>query len=183
MELVRAYVASRLHLLPHYRQRLARTPIQGHAIWVDDERFDVACHVRHTGLPAPGDAARLKELAGRIASQPLDRSRPLWELWFVEGLAGGGFAAIAKIHHCMLDGVSGVGVLQALLSPDPNHPLEEPRPWEPRPPPGTLGFLADGAVDGVDFGVSLLREAAGALLAPRTTLSRLTDGAGSAWQT
>ena len=73
MDLVRAHVASRLHLLPHYRQRLARMPLQGHAIWVDDQAFDVACHVRHAGLPSPGDDAQLKELAGRIASQPLDR--------------------------------------------------------------------------------------------------------------
>jgi WS/DGAT/MGAT family acyltransferase len=183
MDLVRAHVASRLHLLPHYRQRLAFTPIQGHAIWVDDERFDLACHVRHAGLPAPGDAARLKELAGRIASQPLDRSRPLWELWFVEGLAGGGFAAIAKVHHCMVDGVSGVGVIQALLSPDERQPLEEAREWAPRPAPGTLAFLADGVGEGAAFSASLVREAAGALLRPRETVSRVLGGAEAAWKT
>src|SRR5262245_14901102 len=183
MELVRAYVASRLHLLPHYRQRLTFTPVQGHAIWVDDARFDIACHVRHAGPPAPGDARRLEELAGRIASQPLARTRPLWELWFVEGLAGGGFAAIAKVHHSMVDGVSGVGVLQSLLSPDKAQPLEEPRPWAPRPAPGTLAFLADGMSESAGFSVSLVREAADALLHPRDTLSRVFGGAGAAWQT
>jgi len=180
MELVRAHVASRLHLLPHYRQRLARTPLQGHPIWVDDADFDLGCHLRHAGLPAPGDHARLKELAGRIASQPLDRARPLWELWFVEGLAGGGFAAIAKVHHCMVDGVSGVGVLQALLSPDAEQALEEEAPWTPRPVPGTLTFLADGVVGGAEFSASLVREAAGALLSPRETLGRALGGAGAA---
>ena len=183
MDLVRAHVASRLHLLPHYRQRLATSPFQGHAIWVDDPAFDVACHVRHAGLPAPGDEARLKELAGRIASQPLDRTRPLWELWFVEGLAGGGFAAIAKIHHSMVDGVSGVGVLQALLSADRHQPLEEEHPWAPRPPPGPLEFLADGVLGGAEFSASLLREAASALASPRETLGRVLGGAGAAWET
>lgn len=183
MDLVRAHVASRLHLLPHYRQRLASTPFQGHPIWVDDQAFDIACHVRHAGLPAPGDDARLKELAGRIASQPLDRSRPLWELWFVEGLAGGRFAAIGKIHHSMVDGVSGMGVLQALLSSDRHQPLEEPQPWTPRPPPGTLEFLADGVVGGAEFSVSLVREATTALVSPRATLGRVLGGVGAAWET
>ena len=183
MDLVRAHVASRLHLLPHYRQRLATTPIQGNAIWVDDLAFDNSCHVRHAALPAPGDDARLKELAGRIASQPLDRTRPLWELWFIEGLAGGRFAIIAKIHHSMVDGVSGMGVLQALLSSDRHQPLEEPRPWVPRPPPGTLQFLVDGVAEGAEFSASLVREAAAALASPRATLDRVLGGVGSAWET
>jgi len=183
MDLVRTHVASRLHLLPHYRQCVARTPLQGQPIWIDDADFDLACHVRHAGLPAPGDASRLKELAARIASQPLDRSRPLWELWFVEGLAGGGFAAIAKVHHCMVDGVSGVGVLQALLSPEPHQPLEDPQPWRPRSAPGTLAFLADGIAGGAEFSASLVREAAGALVSPRETLGRVLGGAGAAWTT
>jgi WS/DGAT/MGAT family acyltransferase len=183
MERVRTHVAARLHALPHYRQRLAFTPIQGHAVWVDDPDFDIACHVRHAGLPAPGDAARLKELAARIASQPLDRSRPLWELWFVEGLAAGGFAAIAKIHHCMVDGVSGVGVLQSLLSPDKDQQPEAPRPWRPRPAPGTLDFLVDGISAGASFSLSLVRETSGAVLRPLATAGRVLGGAGAAWQT
>jgi WS/DGAT/MGAT family acyltransferase len=183
MDRIRKHVTSRLHALPHYRQRLAFTPVQGHAVWVDDPHFDVSCHVRHAGLPAPGDAARLKELSARIASQPLDRSRALWELWFVEGLEGGAFAAIAKIHHCMVDGVSGVGVLHALLSPDAGQPLEEPRPWEPRAAPGTVQFLVDGISEGAAFSLSLVREAAGTILRPLETASRVLGGAGAAWQT
>ena len=116
---VRDYISSRLHLLPRYRQRLAFVPVQGLPIWIDDERFDVAYHVHHAGLPQPGGRRELQALTARIASQPLDRDRPLWEIWFVEGLANGGFAAIAKVHHCMVDGVSGVGVMTALLSPTP----------------------------------------------------------------
>ena len=143
---VRAHVAARLHLLPHYRQRIAQTPLQRHPIWVDDDRFDLSHHVRLCALPQPGGTAELKELAGTIASQPLDLSRPLWELWLVEGLADGGCAVIAKVHHCLADGVTGVGVLQTLLSPDAadDGAIPPAEAWEPRPMPGPGDFLADG---------------------------------------
>src|SRR4029077_1140764 len=123
---VRDYVASRLHLIPRYRQVLAWTPIEGHPVWVDDEHFNIDYHVRHTSLPRPGDAGQLKRLSGRIMSQQLDRSKPLWEMWIVEGLEGGDrFAVITKIHHCMIDGMSSVDLLEVLLTPTPpdtNHP-------------------------------------------------------------
>ena len=83
------YVESRLHLLPRYRRKLAFTPLERHPVWVDDERFDLSYHLRRAGLPPPGDERALQELVARILSQPLDRARPLWEMWFVEGLAGG----------------------------------------------------------------------------------------------
>jgi hypothetical protein len=89
IERVRAYVASRLHRLPRYRQRLAWIPVEGHPVWVDDPHFQIEYHVRHTALPRPGDERQLKRLAGRVVSQPLDRERPLWEFWVVEGLEGG----------------------------------------------------------------------------------------------
>ena len=100
---IRDYIASRLHLIPRYRQRLSYVPLENHPVWVDDERMNIRYHVRHTSLPRPGDADQLKILSGRIMSQKLDRSRPLWELWVVEGLEDDRFAMISKTHHCMID--------------------------------------------------------------------------------
>ena len=84
-------------------------------MWVDDPHFDLAYHLRHTALPAPGDDAELCRLMGRLMSQPLDRDRPLWETWLVEGLADGRWALVFKVHHCMVDGISGVDLLTVLL--------------------------------------------------------------------
>src|SRR2546422_10225894 len=92
-------------------------------------------HVRHTSLPRPGDEEQLKRLSARIMSQPLDRTRPLWEAWIVEGLQGGRFALVTKTHHCMADGLSAVDLLTVLISPTPDDTLEPPPPWEPRPTP------------------------------------------------
>ena len=132
---IRAYVESRLHLIPRYRQVLASTPIDG-PVWVDDHHFNIDYHVRHTALPKPGDAAQLKRLSGRVMSQQLDRSKPLWEMWVVEGLEGGGrFAVITKVHHCMIDGMSSVDLLEVLLSPLPTDTVVPPPRWIPRPVP------------------------------------------------
>ena len=121
VERIRDYVDSRLHLIPRYRQVIARTPLDNHPVWVDDQHFNIDYHVRHTALPRPGDATQLKRLSGRIMAQQLDRSKPLWEMWIVEGLEGGEhFAVITKVHHCMIDGMSSVDLLEVLLSPMPN---------------------------------------------------------------
>ena len=154
---IRADIESRLHLLPRYRQRLAFTPIGRSPVWVDDERFDLSYHVRQAALPKPGTDAQLREFAGQIVSQPLDLSRPLWELWLVEGLEKGGFGLVAKIHHCMVDGVSGVGVMTALLSPAPQSAVEAAPAWRPRPSPGMLTFLGDGLEGGARVGLETLR--------------------------
>src|SRR5713101_9229677 len=100
----RAAIQGRLGLVPRFRQRLAYVPYERVPIWVDDDRFRLAYHVRHTALPQPGDERVLKRLVGRIMSQPLDRKRPLWEMWVVEGLDGDRFALVSKTHHCMIDG-------------------------------------------------------------------------------
>ena len=119
---IRDYVSSRLHLIPRYRQRLAYIPIENHPVWVDDDHFNIHYHVRHTALPKPGDERQLKRLAARIMSQHLDRSKPLWEIWIVEGLESGEqFAMISKIHHCMVDGMSSVDLLNVLLKPEPDR--------------------------------------------------------------
>jgi WS/DGAT/MGAT family acyltransferase len=133
---IRAYVESRLHLIPRYRQVLAYTPLEGHPVWVDDQHFNIEYHVRHTSLPRPGDADQLKALSGRIMSQQLDRSKPLWEMWLVEGLDGGEhFAMISKIHHCMVDGMSSVDLLAVLLTVEPTDRIDPPVRWVPRPRP------------------------------------------------
>jgi diacylglycerol O-acyltransferase len=139
---VRAYVESRLHLIPRYRQVLAYTPIEQYPVWVDDEHFNIDYHVRHTSLPRPGDARQLKRLSGRIMSQQLDRSKPLWEMWIIEGLAGGEhFAVMSKIHHCMVDGMSSVDLLAVLLTPTPTEAIEPAPRWLPRPMPSWWQML------------------------------------------
>lgn len=141
---IRACVASRLHLIPRYRQKLSTLPLQGRPVWVDDQHFNIHYHVRHTALPRPGDERQLKRLAARIMSQHLDRSKPLWELWFVEGLAGGEeFAMISKVHHCMVDGLSSVDLLNVLLQPAPDTTITPGPPWVPRPAPTALDLAAE----------------------------------------
>ena len=142
---VRAYVESRLHAIPRYRQKLAYTPVDGHPVWIDDDRFNVRYHVRHTRLPRPGGDRELAGLVGRIMSQRLDRTRPLWELWVVEGLPNGQWAMVTKTHHCMIDGVSGVDISTVLMRLEPDDTIEEPPPWDPRPAPGRLELFADEA--------------------------------------
>jgi WS/DGAT/MGAT family acyltransferase len=132
-----------LHRVPRYRQKLHWIPGFQHAVWVDDPRFSLDFHVRHTALPKPGSPAQLKRLSARIMSQPLDRRRPLWENWVVEGLDGGErFALITKIHHCMIDGASGMDLSQILMSPDPEPAELEPSPpFVPKPAPSRAELL------------------------------------------
>jgi diacylglycerol O-acyltransferase / wax synthase len=143
---IRGYVNSRLHLIPRYRQRLAFVPLENHAVWIDDAHFNIHYHVRHTALPRPGDERQLKRLAARIMAQHLDRSKPLWEMWVVEGLeAGDSFAVISKIHHCMVDGMSSVDLLNVLLQPEPVDSFEPAPEWLPRPAPTSFELLRDAA--------------------------------------
>jgi len=140
-EAIKALVAASLPQIPRYRQKLAWIPIEGRAVWVDDDRFNIDYHVRHTSLPRPGGEPELKRLAARVCAQHLDRERPLWEIWIVEGLEKDRFALISKVHHCMVDGISGVDLMRVLmsLSPEQNAP-EAPR-FMPRPPPSGLELL------------------------------------------
>ncbi len=129
---------------PRFRQKLGSVPLTGRQVWVDDPHFNLLYHVRHTSLPIPGDERRLKRLVGRIVSQKLDRSKPMWELWFVEGLEGGRIALISKVHHCLIDGISGVDLLSAFMGPDPDRrPDLVDHRWVPRPPPGPLQMVGD----------------------------------------
>ena len=134
-ERIRRHIESKLQYMPRYRQRLAYVPYTGAPVWVDDDDFSLDYHVRHTSLPRPGTDDQLKNLAGRIVSQQLDRSKPLWELCVAEGLSEGRFALIAKIHHCMIDGLSGVDLTTILLDVVPNTDIEETPEWRPRRAP------------------------------------------------
>ena len=129
------FIESRLHLVPRYRQRLALVPFERHPVWVDDEHFNIDYHIRHSSLPQPGRFDQLKALMGRLCSQQLDRSKPLWELNVVEGLEGDRFAIISKIHHSMIDGISGVDLMAVLLNLAPTSEIPEAPPFEPRPVP------------------------------------------------
>jgi diacylglycerol O-acyltransferase len=143
-ERIKAFIASVLHRIPRYRQKLAWIPVEQRPVWIDDAAFDLNYHVRHTALPRPGSEAQLKKLASRVMAQHLDRARPLWELWVVEGLEGDRFAIISKIHHCMIDGMSGVDLSQILQSPDKNATEigDAPR-FHPRPVPTATELLGD----------------------------------------
>lgn len=132
-----------LHLIPRYRQKLHFIPLEKHAVWVDDRHFSLDYHVRHTGLPKPGSEEQLKRLSARIMAQPLDRKRPLWETWVVEGLEGDRFAVITKIHHCMIDGSSGVDIAQIMMSTDANAEIPEAPSFAPRPAPTNSVLLRD----------------------------------------
>ena len=132
---IKAHILSKLQYIPRYRQRLEWVPYNRHPVWVDDDQFSFEYHVRHTSLPRPGTDDQLKALAGRIVSAPLDRHKPLWELWVVEGLDEDRFAIIAKIHHCMIDGLSGVDLTTILLNVTPTSEIEEAPKWTARPAP------------------------------------------------
>jgi diacylglycerol O-acyltransferase len=138
---IRRLVESHLHMIPRYRQKLEWIPLFNHPVWVDDPRFKLDYHVRHTALPRPGNDEQLKALSARIMEQHLDRRRPLWEMWIVEGLEGDRFAIINKVHHCMIDGVSGVDILRVLMSMTPEVELHDSPAYIPRRAPSTTELL------------------------------------------
>jgi WS/DGAT/MGAT family acyltransferase len=179
------HVRSRLHLVPRYRQKVRNPPLRtGRPLWVDDPNFNLAYHVRQTGLPRPGSEDQLLALTGRIFSQRLDRTKPLWEMWLVEGYegghsgaAGGRFALIVKTHHCLVDGVSGVDLLTVLFDLDAVPAQAEPSrdDWTPRPEPSPAQLVAAGVRGLADLGGELLGRAGGALTHPRRTLEGFRD--------
>ena len=137
-------IAGKMHEIPRYRQRVRSVPFElGRPVWADDPHFDIGYHVRHTALPGPGDDAMFNRLMGRLMSQPLDRERPLWEAWLVEGLAGGRWALIFKVHHSMVDGIAGVQLLTVLLDIVPDTESANPQPWTPRPEPAGVSKVLD----------------------------------------
>ena len=174
------HVRGRLHLVPRYRQKLVTPPLEtGRPLWVDDANFNLEYHGRHTALPAPGTEEQLFLLASRIASQPLDRAKPLWENWLVEGLEGDRFVLISKTHHALVDGVSGVDLATVLLDlqPLPPPPPENLEPWRPSPEPSSAELVAAGVRGLAGAGVGILERAMSAAARPARTLGVVRDAA------
>jgi len=183
----------RMHLVPRYRQKLAFVPLdQGRPVWVDDPHFNLGYHVRHSALPQPGSDEQLAALAGRLFAIPLDRSKPLWEVHLVEGLAPSPegeprFAMICKTHHALVDGVSGVDITSVLFSttPDPLPALEAPPAWIPRPEPSPTQLLADALFERASTPGEALRAARALVRAPREVVrdvsERLVAAGAMAW--
>jgi diacylglycerol O-acyltransferase / wax synthase len=169
------HIRSRLHLVPRYRQKLATPPLEsGRPLWVDDPSFNLEYHVRHAALPAPGTEEQLFRLAARIASQQLDRSKPLWENWLVEGLQGNRFALISKTHHSLVDGVSGVDLATVLFDADPQPPPAptELEPWQPSREPSGADLVLAGARGAARTATSIVGSTLSAATQPATTLAR-----------
>ena len=177
-ELTRAY-ASRLAAIPRYRQRVVMPYAElGPPVWADDPDFDLSFHIRRTALPAPGGDSELFTLMGRVMAQRLDRSRPLWECWLVEGLGSGKWALISKVHHCMVDGVSGTQLYHLLLSTSPDDvTIDEAAPWQGAALPSRLAVTADAAAQLVLSPVRLARLAGSAARTPSHTLHHLAETA------
>jgi diacylglycerol O-acyltransferase / wax synthase len=183
-------IRSRLHLVPRYRQKLAFPPIEtGRPVWIDDPSFNLEYHVRHTALPAPGSEAQLRSLAARIHSQQLDRAKPLWETWLVQGLEGNRFALISKTHHAVVDGIAGVDLATVLFDAQREPPQlpTEGEPWRPQPEPSSLDLAARGIRGLVRTPFELAGRAASAATRPSETIEttrEAIEGVGEiAWAT
>ncbi len=171
------HIASRLHLVPRFRQKLRFVPLaQGRPKWIDDPHFNLDYHVRHTALPPPGSEDQLRTLAARVFSQRLDRSKPLWEMWLVDGIEGDRFGLVAKSHHALVDGVSGVDITTVLFDADREpdaHP--EPEPWIARPEPSEAELLAEALVERVTSPAELARGVRALFRAPRQAARAVVD--------
>ncbi len=180
---LRSFIDRALHASPRCRQKLTHVPRFEHPVWVDDPRFNIDYHIRHTALPPPGDLRQLKRLAGRLFSQKLDRGKPLWEMWIVEGLEDGRFGLVLKAHHCMVDGIAGVDLLGALLRLEPDAPWPPDRAFRPRPAPSPRRLLAYEVAHRASLPVAMLRGLPGSLLRPDRVVSSLREAALSIGET
>ena len=178
---IRQHIASRLHLAPRYRQRLAWVPIYNRPVWVDDADLDISYHVRHAALPYPGDDAMLKSLTARVMSEQLDRTKPLWEISIIEGLQGGRMAMLVKTHHAVADGISAFEIFSALVSTTPEATLGEPPPWKPQSAPTPWSLLRDELVYQTTRPLALARDAIEVLRAPNRLLTRASEGMQALW--
>jgi len=169
-------ISSKLHLVPRYRQKVRFVPFDlGQPVWTDDHHFDLKYHVRHTALPAPGSDDQLCTLVGRVMSQKLDRARPLWEVWVVEGLVEGRWAILSKTHHCLVDGVSGSDLLSVLLDSSPDAEYSPSEPWEPEPRPSGLALAFESIAEGFRKPREGMRAFNRVASSPRQALRDLAD--------
>ena len=173
-------IRRRLHLVPRYRHKLAFTALDsGRPVWIDDPNFSLEFHVRHTALPTPGTWVQLQSLAARIFSQQLDRSKPLWEMWLIEGLKDDRFALITKTHHSLIDGIAGVDLATVLfdLSREPPPLKHSGRAWQPHREPGTVELVAAGVRGALRAALALAEGAVDAITHPEHALARAREGA------
>lgn len=176
IETVRDLVSSRLPLLPRFRRRIMSVPYDmGRPIWIDDDRFDITYHVRHTALPKPGSWEQLVALTTRVQENLLDRERPLWELWFVEGLERGHVALIQKTHHALVDGVSGVDVATLLLDMSPEFVEPDVGEWNPEPAPSPSELLLETIRERLTEPAEFVRSLRAMMRGPRRAVARAQE--------
>ena len=171
------HIRNRLHLVPRYRQKLAVPPVEtGRPFWVDDARFNIEYHLRHTALPSPGTEVELRRLVSRVFSQQLDRSKPLWELWLIQGLKKRRFALLSKTHHALVDGVAGVDIATVLfdLEREPARPLVR-EPWMPQPEPSSVELAARGVEGLARTPLRVARKLNSALRTPARAIEQATE--------
>ncbi len=171
-------VRTRLHLVPRFRQKLAFVPFAlGRPLWVDDTHFNLEYHVRHTALPSPGDDTQFRRLVARVMSQQMDRTKPLWEIWFAEGLGGDRFALISKTHHCLVDGVSGADIMSVLLDLGPEPQKIEAQPFKADPEPTGDELLIDALRERLTSPAEIVRSIQSTVLDPAKLPNRLVQSA------
>ena len=173
------HVTSRLHLVPRFRQKLAYPPAQiRRPFWIDDPNLNLEYHVRHSALPSPGSEEQLRRMAARVFSQQLDRTKPLWELWLVQGLTRKRFALVTKTHHALVDGISGVDIATVLfdLQPVP-EPAEPDHEWVPNPEPSGATLIAKGVQELLGTPLHVMRRLEQAVEHPEATVRQVTDSA------
>jgi diacylglycerol O-acyltransferase / wax synthase len=181
----REHLASRLHLVPRFRQKLRFVPFgQGRPVWVDDPHLNLEYHARQTALPPPGSEEQLRTLSARFFSQQLDRSKPLWEMWLIENLEGNRFAIMGKSHHCLVDGVSGVDITTVLfdVAREPETPPSTEPPWLPAPEPSGVKLLGDALLERVTSPREIARGMRAVIRGPRLVASQLREGLGATRQ-
>jgi WS/DGAT/MGAT family acyltransferase len=169
-------IRGRLQMVPRFRQKLATVPFGlGRPIWVDDTHFNLEYHVRHTALPSPGDDSKFRRLTARIMSQQLDRTKPLWEIWFAEGLTNDRFALVSKTHHCLVDGVSGADIMSVILDLGPEPQQVEPKPWRPDPEPTADQLLLDALRERLTSPAEIVRTLQANVIDPGKIPNRLIE--------
>lgn len=172
-------ISERIAFVPRYRQRVREIPGRlANPVWVDDEGFDVSYHVRRSALPRPGTDEQLGELVARVQSRPLDRSRPLWEVYLVEGLAGGRFAIVTKSHQALVDGIGAVDLGQVILDDAPGGNRRVADTWRPTPEPSAVELVAGAVVDAVRRPTAILEAVRAGLGDARRTVGRIGGVAG-----
>ena len=171
-----AAVGAKLPGVPRYRQVVRRLPWDmGRPMWVDDPHFNIEYHVRHSALPAPGGDEELRRFVGRIMSQQLDRAKPLWEIWVVNGLEGDRWALVSKVHHCMVDGVSGTELLSLILDLTPDARVADLVAWEPRPAPSLVSLALQALGELALVPIRPAQSLRAAMRVPREALAQLGD--------